>query len=61
MRFTRTAAWVTGLLIAFAQPCLAEPVDSGVPGMIFDHDVPITMTDGVGVVRLLAVSRKMRR
>lgn len=47
MNFTRIAPWAAALLIAFAQPCLAEPVDSGVPGMIFDHDVPVAMTDGV--------------
>ncbi|CAG9262498.1 Cocaine esterase [Paraburkholderia unamae] len=47
MHSRRIMLWVTALLIAFAQPCLAEQVDSGVPGMIFDHDVPVTMTDGV--------------
>jgi uncharacterized protein len=28
---------------------LAERVDSGVPGMIFEHNVSVTMTDGVGL------------
>ena len=28
------------------EPTLAERVDSGVPGMLFEHNVPVTMTDG---------------
>ena len=31
------------------EPTLAERVDSGVPGMIFEHNVPVTMTDGVAL------------
>ena len=31
------------------EPTLAERVDSGVPGMIFEHNVSVTMTDGVGL------------
>lgn len=46
MRFTRIVPWAAALLIAFAQPCLAKQVDSGVPGMVFEHDVPVAMTDG---------------
>jgi predicted acyl esterase len=29
------------------EPTLAERVDSGVPGMLFEHNVPVAMTDGV--------------
>jgi predicted acyl esterase len=29
------------------EPTLAERVDSGVPGMIFEQNVSVTMTDGV--------------
>ncbi len=47
MRLTKLAPLALTLSIAFAQPSLAERVDSGVPGMIFDHDVPVTMTDGM--------------
>lgn len=35
------------LALASAQPSLSTPVASGVPGMLFDHDVPVTMTDGL--------------
>jgi predicted acyl esterase len=44
---SKLAPLVLTLSIAFAQPGLAERVDSGVPGMIFDHNVPVTMTDGL--------------
>ncbi|WP_323990539.1 CocE/NonD family hydrolase [Nguyenibacter sp. L1] len=33
--------------VAAAQPSLAARVASGVPGLVFDHDVPVTMTDGL--------------
>ncbi|AMV48422.1 esterase [Paraburkholderia caribensis] len=49
MHLTRLASLAAAFLIALAQPCVAEQVDSGVPGMIFDHDVPITMTDGLNL------------
>jgi predicted acyl esterase len=49
MRLTRILplAFTLALALGIAQPSLAEPVKSGVPGMIFDHDVPVTMTDGL--------------
>ncbi|CAB3810639.1 CocE/NonD family hydrolase [Paraburkholderia fynbosensis] len=47
MRFVRLAPLAAAFFIAFAQPGIAKQVDSGVPGMIFDHDVPVTMTDGL--------------
>ena len=47
MQLSKLAAVAVTLCIAFSQPSLAERVDSGVPGMIFDHNVPVTMTDGV--------------
>jgi predicted acyl esterase len=45
MRLNRFAPLALALSIAFARPAVAERVDSGVAGMIFDHDVPVTMTD----------------
>jgi uncharacterized protein len=33
-------------LFGSVEPTLAERVDS-VPGMLFEHNVPVTMTDGV--------------
>jgi len=47
MRLTRVLPLAFTLALALAQPSLATPVDSGVPGMVFDHDVAVTMTDGL--------------
>ncbi len=47
MRLTKLLPLAFTLALAFAKPSLATPVASGVPGMLFDHDVPITMTDGL--------------
>lgn len=47
MRLTKISALTLALAIAAAQPSFAELVASGVPGMVFDHDVPVPMTDGV--------------
>lgn len=47
MRLTRLVPLAAAVLITFAQPVFAAPVDSGVPSMLFDHDVPVTMTDGL--------------
>jgi hypothetical protein len=47
MRFFASAMFVIGSIFAGALPSLAERVDSGVPGLAFDHNVPVTMTDGV--------------
>lgn len=47
MRLTRISVLTLTFAIAAAQPSFAEPVASGVPGMVFDRDVPVTMTDGV--------------
>ncbi|MGA0599351.1 CocE/NonD family hydrolase [Caulobacter sp. KR2-114] len=47
MRMTGLAPLALALSLAMTPQTRAEPVNSGVPGMIFDHDVPVTMTDGV--------------
>lgn len=47
MRLTKISALALTLAIAAAQPSVATPVASGVPGMVFDHDVPVSMTDGI--------------
>lgn len=47
MRLTSLLPLAFTLALAFAQPSWAEPVKSGVAGMLFDHDVPVTMTDGL--------------
>jgi putative CocE/NonD family hydrolase len=47
MRLSKLVPLALALATAIAQPALAERVDSGVPGMIFDHDVPVTMSDGL--------------
>jgi predicted acyl esterase len=47
MRFFVPAMFVIASIFAVARPSVAEHVDSGVPGMAFDHNVPVTMTDGV--------------
>ncbi|MBV8397740.1 MAG: CocE/NonD family hydrolase [Acetobacteraceae bacterium] len=47
MRPTRLALLTLALSIAIVEPSAAELVKSGVPGMIFDHDVSVTMTDGL--------------
>lgn len=49
MKLYRFASMMVTLIMGFTQPCMAEPVDSGVPGMIFDHDVSVAMTDGVSL------------
>lgn len=49
MLLTRLVPLAAAFLIAFAQPCAAEQINSGVPGMLFDHDVPVTMTDGLAL------------
>jgi uncharacterized protein len=41
------AILVTGSIFALARAGLGERVDSGVRGMAFDHDTPVTMTDGL--------------
>lgn len=46
MRLTRLAPLAAAFFIAIAQHALAERVDSGVPGMLFEHDVPVAMNDG---------------
>src|SRR5947209_6500464 len=47
MRLNKLLPAAVILALAVAQPSWAEPVASGVPGMLFDHDVPVTMTDGL--------------
>lgn len=47
MRLTKLAPLALALSMAIAPHALAEPVNSGVPGMLFDHDVAVAMTDGV--------------
>jgi uncharacterized protein len=46
MRLSRFVPLAFAVAVALVQSVAAEQVDSGVPGMIFDHDVPVTMTDG---------------
>jgi hypothetical protein len=36
-------------ILGAVEATLAERVDSGVPGMIFEQNVPVTMTDGVAL------------
>jgi uncharacterized protein len=48
-RFVVLATVVVGFVIALARPSSAEHVDSGVPGMIFEHNVPVTMSDGIAI------------
>ncbi|MBR1159430.1 CocE/NonD family hydrolase [Bradyrhizobium elkanii] len=47
MRSTKLLPLAFTLALAVAQPSWAEPAKTGVPGMLFDHDVPVTMTDGL--------------
>ena len=49
-RALRTRFFALAILVivfALARPSFAERIDSGVPGMIFEHNVSVTMTDGV--------------
>lgn len=47
MRFVALMSMMAGMLVCLASPAAAEVVASGVPGMTFEHNVPITMTDGL--------------
>lgn len=47
MRFSALLSLAVAVLLALGSPSFADPVDSGVPGMVFEHNVPVTMTDGV--------------
>lgn len=47
MRISALLTLAIGLVFALARPSFAERIDSGVPGMIFEHNVSVTMTDGV--------------
>lgn len=47
MRWTELLPLALTLALAAAQPSWADRVPSGVPGMTFDHDVPVPMTDGL--------------
>jgi predicted acyl esterase len=46
-RFVTLAVLMMGLIFWSAPSSFAERVDSGVKGMAFDHNTPVTMTDGV--------------
>jgi uncharacterized protein len=46
-RFLLPAVLVMGSIFLLAPSSFGERVDSGVPGMAFDHNTPVTMTDGV--------------
>ena len=37
------------LILGSTQSTLAQRVDSGVPGMIFEHSIPVTMSDGIAI------------
>jgi putative CocE/NonD family hydrolase len=39
--------FLIGPFLGLAPSSFGEPVDSGVPGMAFDHNTPVTMTDGL--------------
>ena len=47
LRVLAVAAFVIGSNSAMTPSSLGERADSGVPGMIFDHNAPVTMTDGL--------------
>ena len=49
LRFKSFLFGIVSLALIFGggQSVHAQRVDSGVPGMAFDHNVPVTMTDGV--------------
>ena len=47
MRAPAIAGVMAGLTLATATSAAAQIVDSGVPGMVFEHNVAIPMTDGV--------------
>lgn len=47
MRSANLLPTALALALAVAQPSWAEPVKSGVPGMVFDHDVTVPMSDGL--------------
>ena len=47
MRLTKLAYLTLALSIVVAEPSLAKNVESGIQGMLFDHDVAVTMTDGL--------------
>jgi uncharacterized protein len=47
MRVFVVAMFLIGSFLGLAPSGFGERVDSGVPGMAFDHNTPVTMTDGV--------------
>jgi len=47
MRVFVVAMFLIGSFFGLAPSSFGERVDSGVPGMAFDHNVTVTMTDGV--------------
>jgi len=47
MRVFVLAMFLIGPFFGLAPSSFGERVDSGVPGMAFDHNTPVTMTDGI--------------
>jgi predicted acyl esterase len=47
MRVFVVAMFLIGSFLGLAPSSFGERVDSGVPGMTFDHNAPVTMTDGL--------------
>ena len=47
MRVFVVAMFLIGSFLRLAPSSFGERVDSGVPGMTFDHNAPVTMTDGL--------------
>src|ERR1700679_3450022 len=47
MRVFVVAIFLIGSFLGLAPSSFGERVDSGVPGMAFDHNTPVTMTDGI--------------
>ena len=47
MRVFVVAMFLIGSFLGLVLSSLGERVDSGVPGMAFDHNTPVTMTDGL--------------
>jgi predicted acyl esterase len=47
MRLCMATMFVMGSILALSLSSFGERVDSGVQGMAFDHNTPVTMTDGL--------------
>ena len=47
MRVFVVAIFLIGSFLGLTPSSFGERVDSGVQGMVFDHNLPVTMTDGL--------------